>query len=183
VIAAGEERVVLLDDDGHSIGTALKGEVHHRETPLHLAFSCYVFDPAGRFLLTRRALHKRTWPGAWTNSCCGHPGPSEPVEEAVVRRVAQELGADLTGLRLLLSEFRYRAVMEDGTIENELCPVYVATCPNPGVLGPDPDEVHTVEWVDWIDFRAGVLAGRREVSPWCLEQIAALPSDPRCPSG
>jgi isopentenyl-diphosphate delta-isomerase len=182
VTAAGEERVVLLDGDGHPIGTALKGEVHHRQTPLHLAFSCYIFDPAGRLLLTRRALHKRTWPGAWTNSCCGHPAPGEPVEEAVIRRVAQELGADLTGLRLLLPDFRYRAVMEDGTVENELCPVYIATCPDPRGLSPDPDEVDTFEWVDWRDFRADVLAGRRDVSPWCLEQIAAIPDDPQSPS-
>ena len=61
-------------------------------------------------------------------------------------------------------------------------PVYVATCPDPRALSPDPDEVDSVEWVDWRDFRADVLAGRREVSPWCLEQIAAIPDDPQSPS-
>ena len=175
--AADEERVVLLDEDGHPIGTAPKREVHHRDTPLHLAFSCYLFDPAGRFLLTQRALDKRTWPGVWTNSCCGHPAPGEPVEQAVLRRVAQELGTGLTSLRLMLPRFRYRAVMVDGTVENELCPVYVATCPDPGGLAPDSDEVAGVEWVDWSDFRAAVLTGRRKVSPWCVEQIAELPTE------
>ena len=55
------EEVVLLDEEGRSIGTVAKAEVHHRETPLHLAFSCYLFDGEGRLLLTRRALHKPTW--------------------------------------------------------------------------------------------------------------------------
>lgn len=174
-----EELVVLLDDAGHPIGTAPKHQVHHGETPLHLAFSCYLFAPDGRFLLTQRAVGKRTWPGVWTNSCCGHPAPGEALEDAVVRRVAQELGVAPTGLRLLLPDFRYRAVMEDGTVENELCPVFAATCANPAALSPDPDEVAAVEWVDWDDFRDGVITGRRAVSPWCLEQLAALPADPR----
>ena len=175
---AREELVVLLDDDGRAIGTAPKRDVHHRATPLHLAFSCYLFDHDGRFLLTRRALDKRTWPGVWTNSCCGHPAPDEPVAHAVARRVRQELGTDLTDVRLLLPDFRYRAVMENGTVENELCPVYVATCPDPRALDADPDEVATIVWVDWNRFRADVLAGRLGVSPWCVEQIAALPENP-----
>ena len=170
-----EELVVLLDGDGAPIGTAPKSEVHHRNTPLHLAFSCYVFDPAGRFLLTQRSPEKRTWPGVWTNSCCGHPAPGESVADAVVRRVRKELALELVDLRLVLPDFRYRAVMEDGTAENEICPVYVATCPEPTAIDPDPDEVSDTDWVDWVGFRDDVLDGRLDVSPWCLEQTAALP--------
>lgn len=180
--AGSEELVILLSDDGQPIGTAPKHEVHHRDTPLHLAFSCYIFDPAGRLLITRRASTKTTWPGEWTNSCCGHPGPGEPVEKSVERRVRQELGTELTGIRLLLPDFRYRAVMDDRTVEHELCPVYAATCPDPVALDPDPDEVADVQWVDWHAFRDDVLGARRVVSPWCAEQLAALPADPRVAS-
>ena len=177
-VEQGPELVVLLDEAGRATGTLPKAEVHHRDTPLHLAFSCYLFDDAGRLLLTRRADTKRTWPGVWTNTCCGHPAPGERLSEALARRVAQELGLGATDVRLLLPAFRYRAVMPDGTVENEMCPVLVARCPDPDALAPDPTEVGATAWVAWDRLRADVLAGVREVSPWCVQQVAALPEQP-----
>lgn len=171
------ELVVLLDEAGNDIGTAPKAEVHHADTPLHLAFSCYVFDEAGRFLLTQRAGHKPTFGGVWTNSACGHPAPGEAIDDAVRRRVEQEIGVTLDDLRLVLPAFRYRAVMDNGVTENEMCPVFVATTRDAVRL--DPEEVGDHEWVDWPSFRAGVLDGTRDVSIWCREQVAALPADPR----
>jgi isopentenyl-diphosphate delta-isomerase len=170
------EEVVLLDEDGNAIGTALKSEVHGTDTPLHLAFSVYVFDDDGRFLLTQRALDKPTFGGVWTNSCCGHPAPGEAIADAVVRRTEQELGLELRDVKLVLPKFRYRAVGDNGLVENEMCPVFVATTsddPN-----PDPTEVEAWEWVDWAPFRDDVLSGRRAISHWCLEQVGALPEDP-----
>jgi isopentenyl-diphosphate delta-isomerase len=169
------ELVVLLDEDGRAVGTADKAGVHHADTPLHLAFSCYLFDGKGNVLVTRRALHKRTFPGVWTNSCCGHPAPGEPLDEAVRRRVEQELGTTVTGLRLLLPRFRYRAE-QDGVVENEMCPVFVGSAD--GDVAPDPDEVGEARWEPWEAFRAGVLDGSRTVSVWCREQVSQLPADP-----
>lgn len=171
------ESVVLLDEQGTAIGTADKRAVHGPDTPLHLAFSVYVFDDHDRLLVTRRALHKTTWPGVWTNTCCGHPAPGEAHADAVRRRVREELGIELADLRLLLPRFRYRAVMADGTVENEMCPVYAARTAD--VVRADPDEVAATEWVPWSAFRTEVLAGTRDVSPWCVEQVTALPEEPR----
>lgn len=169
------ELVVLLDEDGSAVGTADKAGVHHADTPLHLAFSCYLFDGAGNVLVTQRALHKRTFPGVWTNSCCGHPGPAESLADAVRRRVEQELGTTVTDLRLVLPRFRYRAE-QDGVVENEMCPVFVGTAA--GDVRPDPDEVGETRWEPWEEFRRGVLDGTRPVSVWCREQVAQLPADP-----
>jgi isopentenyl-diphosphate delta-isomerase len=176
-----EELVVLLDEQGEAIGTTPKRSVHHADTPLHLAFSCYLFDDTGRLLMTRRALHKPTWPGAWTNSVCGHPAPGEPIEDAVRRRVLDEVGVRAQGVRLMLPGFRYRAVMPNGVVENEMCPVFVASTSDD--LAPNPDEVDDATWVDWSLFRAGVLDGSREISPWCREQVELLPEDPLTTAG
>jgi hypothetical protein len=89
------ELVVLVDPDGQPVGTQEKSTVHTTDTPLHLAFSTHVFNRAGQLLVTRRALGKLTWPGVWTNSFCGHPGPGEATADAVLRRADRELGLAL----------------------------------------------------------------------------------------
>jgi isopentenyl-diphosphate delta-isomerase len=164
--------VVLLDDDGRPTGTAPRATVHTTDTPLHLAFSCYLFDDAGRLLLTRRAVHKRTWPGVWTNSFCGHPRPGEDMAEAVHRYARHELGAEAVDLESLVPAFRYRATDAAGIVENELCPVYAARWS--GGLDANPEEVADLRWLELDELRAAVAAAPWALSPWLLEQVAAI---------
>ncbi len=173
-MTAAEELVVLVADDGRQIGTAPKATVHDADTPLHLAFSCHVRDDAGRLLVTRRALGKRTWPGVWTNSFCGHPAPGEPLDEAIARRALDELGVVLTDLAPVLPDFRYRAVDASGVVENEICPVFSARTADP-VL-PDPDEVVEHRWVDEGDLERAALAAPWAFSPWLNLQLEAMAS-------
>lgn len=194
------EEIVLLDQAGAAIGTAPKAASHHRDTPYHLAFSCYIVDPDGRVLITRRALGKTTFPGVWTNSCCGHPAPGEGLRDAVRRRVRTELGIELGELTLVLPDFDYRATASDGTVEYERCPVVRAmaapaasrpetrqsgagrggardgaafqSTPSTGALRPEPTEVAAAEWRGWDECVA--LAGRPEASPWYRLQMDRL---------
>lgn len=166
------ELVILLDEAGNAIGSAPKATTHHARTPLHLAFSCYVFDRAGRVLITQRAHDKPTFPSVWTNSFCGHPSPGEDMREAVKRRADQELGLTLEGLVVTLPTFRYAATGANGMRENEVCPVFTATAASD--VTPDPSEVAAVEWVPWRSFRDEVLASERDVSIWCASQVARM---------
>jgi isopentenyl-diphosphate delta-isomerase len=169
------EQVVLLAEDGTPIGTADKATVHTTETPLHLAFSCHLFDGEGRILVTRRALGKATWPGVWTNSFCGHPAPGEPMEDAVRRRAARELGAAIDNLEIALPDFRYRAVDAAGIVEYEVCPVYTATIT--GGLDPAPDEVAEWTWADPRQLLVAIDATPWAFSPWLNLQLPALYAD------
>lgn len=166
------EEVVLVDEDGNRIGRADKATVHHNDTPLHLAFSAYVFNSRGEFLLTRRAASKTTWPDAWTNSCCGHPLPGEELPEAVARRLRYELGLVSTAIDLVLPTFRYRAEMPNGIVEHEVCPVYRVWADD--LPEPEPSEVAYTTWVPWQDFVTAVRAGALTISPWSEQQILAL---------
>lgn len=180
-----EERVVLVDERGNPIGEQSKSAVHHASTPLHLAFSLYLFDTDGRLLMTRRALSKVTWPGVWTNSCCGHPAPGESMADAVTRRLAQETGLQVTGLREVLPDFAYRVRDVSGIWENEICPVYVGTVVEHGptgdghgpALAPNPDEVMDWIWVDPVDIARSMATTPFAFSPWAVLQMEQLVAD------
>ncbi|OYO09213.1 isopentenyl-diphosphate delta-isomerase [Enemella evansiae] len=166
--------VELLDDTGAAIGTAPRLSVHGPDTPLHRAFSVHLFDDRGQVLFTRRALTKATWPGVWTNSCCGHPRPGEDDRTAIVRRVREELGAEVDpdSLRLALPDFRYRATDASGVVENEICPVWTGRLAEPELM-PDPDEVVEYAWL--TPERALALAETPElISPWAVRQLPQL---------
>ena len=171
-IGVDDEHVVLLNDHGDPVGTAAKRDVHTTDTPLHLAFSCYLRNDAGELLVTRRALTKKTWPGVWTNSFCGHPAPGEHFEDAVRRRAEHELGARVSSIRLAVEDFRYRAVDASGIVENEICPVYTATLE--GELRPNPDEVAEWAWVHPADLAAAVESAPFTFSPWLVLQLSHL---------
>ncbi len=171
---------MLLDEEGRAVGTADKASVHDADTALHLAFSAYLFDDRGRLLVTRRALDKRTFPGVWSNSVCGHPAPGESLPDAARRRAARELGVEVGPLRLVLPRFAYRAEM-DGVVENEMCPVYAGWLAPGATARLAPDEVAETEWVPWGTFVEQVASGR-VVSMWCREQVdelVALGPDPQ----
>ncbi len=167
------EQVVLLDDAGETIGVADKVAVHTADTALHLAFSCHVYNALGQVLVTRRALGKLTWPGVWTNSFCGHPAPGESMAGAITRRAQHELGVTLTGLEVVLPDFRYRAVDASGIVENEVCPVYRAETMDAVV--PNPDEVAEFAWVAPAALKAAALAAPYAFSPWLGWQLEQLP--------
>jgi isopentenyl-diphosphate delta-isomerase len=167
----GDEAVVLLGEDGTPIGIERKDRVHGTETPLHLAFSCYAFDAEDRLLVTRRSSAKRTFPGVWTNTCCGHPGPGEFMESAVARRMRSELGIGTRALVCALPTFRYRAE-SNGVVENEICPVYL--CRIEGEPAPDASEVEEISWVDWPEYVARATRAGSDLSPWSRLQVEQL---------
>ena len=79
------------------------------------------------------------------------------------RRALHELGTRLREPVAVLPDFRYRAVMDDGTVENEVCPVYVAELLLPPA--PNPTEVSDLRWVPYADVPAAVDAQPSSVQP------------------
>jgi isopentenyl-diphosphate Delta-isomerase len=170
-----DQMLVLLTDEGEAIGTMPKADVHHSDTPLHSAFSVFLFDDQGRTLMQQRADSKATWPGVWSNSCCGHVMLHEDVTSAARRRVKYELGAAAMDLEIALPDFRYRAE-RDGIVENEICPVLIGKLAGPP--NPNSDEVGATKWVEWRELVAMAEDPGSGLSPWAVEEVLLLNEQP-----
>ncbi|WP_413544228.1 isopentenyl-diphosphate Delta-isomerase [Citricoccus nitrophenolicus] len=179
--AVPEDHVVLVDDSCRALGLAPRATVHGTDTPLHLAFSCYLFRPTGELLLTRRSLTKVAWPGVWTNSFCGHPRLEESFEQTIQRYAAHELGLGADRIEKVLPDFRYRAEDSSGIVENEICPVFTAvTSEEPQA---NPDEVMDHHWVPVADVETLVRTAPWAVSPWMQLQWPGVLHALRNPGG
>ncbi len=171
------EQIVLVDQNGAPIGTAEKFSSHHADTPLHLAFSCYVFNDKGEFLVTQRAHGKKVWPGVWTNSCCGHPALGEDMVAAIKRRLDYELGMTAKDFQVILPRYTYKTPPFKGIIENEFCPVYVARATSEPQ--PNPDEVEAYKWMSWQDYVAAAEADTADIySWWGKDQLKFIKNHP-----
>lgn len=166
------EEVVLVDEQDQEIGRMLKSEVHSDHTPLHRAFSSFIFNSNGEILLQQRAHSKNTWPLVWSNSCCGHPLPNETREHAVSRRLQDELGMNIDEKDIVfISPYRYQFVRE-GVVENEICPIYVAYSNDLPII--NPDEVEATRWMKWEDYVQDTINHPENWSEWCVEEVALL---------
>jgi isopentenyl-diphosphate delta-isomerase len=85
--------------------------------------------------------------------------------------LADELRIVVESVDLVLPEFRYRAEMPTGVVENEICPVYRVWWT--GDPTPNPAEVASYRWVEWSELREVP-----DLSPWCLLQLDQLSASP-----
>ncbi|MGH3116973.1 MAG: isopentenyl-diphosphate Delta-isomerase [Gaiellales bacterium] len=172
-----QELVVLVDEQDGMLGTMPKSEVHGATTPLHRAFSCFVFRQSDKqLLLQQRSGKKKTWPLMWSNSCCGHPGPGESNLAAARRRLAYELGLHPMVLEEVAA-YRY-CFTKDGVMENEICPILVAIVDREPVM--NLEEVEAVRWVKWRAFLQEIERDPARYSEWCVEEARILEGTPQC---
>lgn len=158
---ASEEQVVLVDEADRPLGTLPKLQAH-REGRLHRALSVVVRDSDGRFLLQKRHRGKYHSGGLWTNTCCSHPRPGEPVRDAARRRLAEEMG--ISGEPQYLLTTLYRAELDNGLVEHEL--VHVFGCLHDGPVHPDPTEAEGYAWMTPEELEADMSARPERYSYW-----------------
>jgi isopentenyl-diphosphate delta-isomerase len=161
------EALILVDADDKEIGTAEKLDAHRRGL-LHRAFSVIVWDSCGRQLLQKRAVTKYHSGGLWTNACCGHPRPSEPVEAAAQRRLGEEMGFACPLERLGI--IRYKAVLDHGLTEHEIVHVFRGSYGGP--VSPHPEEAEGYRWCPLDGIRNDIAASPDLFSVWFRQYIA-----------
>ncbi|KYK38194.1 MAG: isopentenyl-diphosphate Delta-isomerase [Theionarchaea archaeon] len=153
-------RVILVDENDKEIGFEEKMEAH-KTGKLHRAFSIFVFNSKGELLLQRRAKDKYHSGGLWSNTCCSHPRVGETLEEAVHRRLKEEMGFDCE-LREAF-HFIYKAKVGDLT-EHELDHVFIGRYN--GEVNPNPDEVEEYKWVPVASLNKDMKVHTENYTEW-----------------
>ncbi|HOR74910.1 MAG TPA: isopentenyl-diphosphate Delta-isomerase [Kiritimatiellia bacterium] len=157
------EFVILVDEQDRPVGRMEKLAAHEHGGTRHRAFSVFLVDAQGRWLLQRRAAGKYHFPNLWTNACCSHPRPGEETEAAAHRRLREELGVacDLTHR----FRFEYKATSAaEGLTEHEMDHVFTGVYV--GELQPNPEEVSEIRWVSRADLEQEVAAHPERFTPW-----------------
>ncbi len=165
------EQVILVDENNNEIGTADKKTVHTTTTPLHRAFSLFIFNEKKQLLVTKRAAKKKTFPSVWTNSVCGHVSPGEETIDAAIRRSQEELHMEVGHVHEV-SPYRYRFADKNGIVENEICPIFIGFTH----VGPivNKNEVEDWKWIDWKEFIQIIQEQPGTYSPWSEEEAIIL---------
>ena len=178
------EYIILVDEQDQEIGYGEKLEVHVKHQ-LHRAFSVFIYDKkTKRMLIQKRAEGKYHSGGKWSNACCSHPRKGEIMEEALSRRLEEELGfvmpermdihfypelPECFGRETILEmgHFTYFAPF-DGLAEHEIDHVYVYYPDEEQLMNMccNPEEIGDILWLSMDELLAWVQKEPDTFSAW-----------------
>ncbi len=156
-----QDLVVLVDKEDQSVGVKEKLQAH-LDGDLHRAFSVFLFNDSGQWLLQRRAWGKYHSSGLWTNTCCSHPRPGEAVLDAAHRRLKEEMG--ISAHLIKSGQLIYLAEVGSGLIEHEFDHIFVGRFN--GDPNPHPDEVCQWKWIDSVSLKKDVDLYPENYTAW-----------------
>ena len=136
------DELVCVDVFDRGVGRATKEECHRKDI-LHRAFSVFIVHDE-KMLLQRRAKGKYHSGGLWTNACCSHPRAGDALDDAVQRRLYEELGIRCECEEI--ASFVYHHKFQDALYEYEYDHVFIGRYF--GEIKPDPEEIMDTKWID-----------------------------------
>jgi isopentenyl-diphosphate delta-isomerase len=155
------EKVILVNEQDEAVGEMEKLEVHQKGL-LHRAFSVFIFNANGQMLLQQRAKSKYHSAGLWTNTCCSHPMPGEDTIAAARRRLKEEMGLDASLEQKTF--FIYKAVFENGLIENEYDHIFTGSTNNEPEI--NKREVENYEWLSLTEIKNRIKSNPEHFTYW-----------------
>lgn len=157
-----EELLIRVDENDKVLGYETKYKCHQDKGLLHRAFSIFIFNPEKQLLIQKRSSHKPLWPLYWSNSVCSHPRKGETENNAVQRRLIEEIGI-LTPLQFLF-KFQYQATFNQMGSENELCSVYIGITDSP--IKANPAEIAEWKYINQDELTKDMKDYPEKYTPW-----------------
>lgn len=162
------DELILVDLEDNEIGHGEKLWVHENDR-LHRAFSVFMID-GDKMLLQRRNVNKYHSGGLWANACCSHPRVGEELEEAVKRRLLEEIG--VCSVCEEMFHFVYRSVYENGLTEYEYDHVFL--CHYSGAVNPSKEEIDEISWVNITELKGDIIKNPQNYASWFLIALPRL---------
>jgi len=156
-----EQQVILVDTNNRKIGVEEKIKAH-KEGKLHRAFSIFIFNSNGELLIQQRAKTKYHSGGLWSNSVCSHPKPNETYQQAVHRRLKEEMGFDCKLKKLFC--FIYNMGFQNGLIENEYDCVFIGKFD--GIPKPNHKEIMDYKWIYLKELKQDIIKNPNKYTIW-----------------
>jgi isopentenyl-diphosphate delta-isomerase len=162
IVSSASEQLILVDELDREIGFKSKSDCHSGKGVLHRAFSIFVFNGDNELLLQQCSPSKLLWPNYWSNTCCSHPRRGEAMEEAVSRRLVQELGFECP--LEFLYKFKYQAQFGVVGAEHEYCWVYYGRYD--GAVDVNVSEIADWRFVGVDALESELAAAPESFTPW-----------------
>lgn len=160
--------LILCDREGRNIGHCEKLEAHEKGL-LHQAFSLFVLDqrPEGCFfLLQKRAQEKYHCGGLWSNTCCSHPWPQEPLAHCVFTRLQEEMGIKGKKEDLCFKGTVCYKIFAPPLWEHERTSVFTLPWCSDYFLDLNPQEVSDYQWLSQRDIQEKLNNTPEYFTPW-----------------
>jgi len=156
-----KQQVILVDRKNRKVGVEEKIKAH-KEGKLHRAFSIFIFNSSGELLIQQRAKTKYHSGGLWSNSVCGHPKQNETYQQAVHRRLKEEMGFDCKLKKLFC--FIYNTGLQNNLIENEYDCVFIGKFD--GRPKPNRNEIMDYKWISVKELKRNVIKNPKKYTIW-----------------
>ena len=161
------DSLILVDLNDNEIGCATKTEAHEKGL-LHRAFSVFLYKKTGQklyMLIHQRAEGKYHSSGLWTNSCCSHPRQGESINEAVHRRLREELGVSAQAKEIFSFVYYHRFTPK--CTEYEFDHVLIGEFDSE-VKDYCKSEISDVRWISFDELKEGVKNSPEMYTPWFI---------------
>ena len=159
------EYILTVDENDNVIGREEKMKCHEGKGIPHRAFTAMIFNDKGELLITKRSKQKKLWPDFWDGSISSHIWEGESYEDAVKRRLPDELGIKSDNVKFLF-KIRYQTPYKNIGSENEVCAAVAVKGINK--IFPNKNEISDFRFMNLEDLKKDTKKTPEKYAPWFL---------------
>lgn len=159
-------KMILVDIYDNEIGYASK-EVTHMNGYLHRAFSIFLFNK-DKIILQKRAHNKYHSGGLWSNACCSHPMKNESLENAVNRRMLEEIGVECDTKEI--ASIIYYKKFEENLYEYEYDHIFIGSYEK-DLFRIDSNEIEEIKIIDIEYLEKDIIKNPNKYTIWFISTL------------